>query len=64
MDDPNQTPQQSEAINTGTTVRTTGITIAKPMAYLNATIGSLLIVKTLCNAIDNDRLTNLVPRVN
>jgi hypothetical protein len=31
-------------------------TIAKLMAFLNATIGSLL-VKTLCNAIDNDWLT-------
>jgi hypothetical protein len=32
-------------------------TIAKLMAYLNATIGSLP-VKTLCNAIDNDWLTS------
>jgi hypothetical protein len=32
-------------------------TIAKLMAYLNATIGSLP-VKTLCNAIDNDGLTS------
>jgi hypothetical protein len=32
-------------------------TIAKLMAYLNATIGSLPI-KTLCNAIDNDWLTS------
>jgi hypothetical protein len=32
-------------------------TIAKLMAYLNATIGSLL-VKTLCTAIDNNWLTS------
>jgi hypothetical protein len=32
-------------------------TIAKLMAYINATIGSLP-VKTLCNAIDNDSLTS------
>jgi hypothetical protein len=32
-------------------------TIAKPMAYLSATIGSLP-VKTLCNAVDNDWLTS------
>jgi hypothetical protein len=32
-------------------------TIAKLMAFLNATIGSLP-VKTLCNAIDNDWLTS------
>ena len=32
-------------------------TVAKLMTYLNATIGSLL-VKTLCNAINNDWLTS------
>jgi hypothetical protein len=56
MDDPNQTPQESEAISTGTTIVPLvhaansayhQPTIAKLMAYLNATIDSLP-VKTLC----------------